>query len=436
MMNIANAVLKLINKKGLVKGVSEYRQEYADPSFSDLIEYYKRDEYVGYTIEAFTTRTVGMGFFLTGDQPRALKLIDNFCNANKLFDLHWKIARDLWLSGNAFVNTVPSNQITTLHYLPLSSIQRIIRDESGNVDSYVQSWGGMIKYLSNDEVFHYKFNSIDENAFGEGLVNRLLRSGKGYLTEKNRLRKRMPLLKIREKMIDNAHRILSRYQPRHIYKNIPSSKIDEFVSLLNNIEPEQDFAADFNLEVEEARMDPRTRFEALLDYLDRMYVIGLHNPMLRLITLAGFTYASSQAAMETIEPEIRTMQFIIKQYDEELFRKVIEQHGGNAISANIELHWGMPERPELLISDIINAYQSGLEYGAPIITREEAREMLRESGWIIREYKSMAIENYQHFLAFKGKVYAISDKFYRYLREVRESNKPALINAPMVKENE
>jgi hypothetical protein len=96
----------------------------------------------------------------------------------------------------------------------------------------------------------------------------------------------------------------------------------------------------------------------------------------------------------------------------------------------------MPERPELLISDIINAYQSGLEYGAPIITREEAREMLRESGWIIREYKSMAIENYQHFLAFKGKVYAISDKFYRFLREVRESNKPALINAPMVKENE
>ncbi len=418
-MNISTVikpVLKLINKqKGIVKGASEYHQEYPDPSLSDLIEYYKRDEYVGYTIEAFATRTVGMGFFLTSDQPRALKLIDNFCRANKFNDLHWKICRDLWLSGNAFVNTVPSNLIDTLHYLPLSSISKILRDEKGNVINYVQSWGGMVKYLSNDEVFHYKFNSID-TAFGEGLVNRLLRSGKGYLTEKNKTRKRMPLLKIREKMVDNAQRILSRYQPRHIYKNIPSAKLDEFVSLLNNIEPEQDFAADFDLSVEEAKMDPRTRFESLLDYLDRMYVVGLHNPMLRLITLAGFTYASSQAAMETIEPEIRMMQSFVKFYDEELFSKIIEQHGGDPINANVELHWGMPERPELLINDIINAYQTGLEYGSPVITREEAREMLRESGWLIKEVNS----NAEHFLALHGRIYAISDMLYRFLRERTE----------------
>ncbi|MEM3383858.1 MAG: hypothetical protein QW698_07475 [Nitrososphaerales archaeon] len=430
-----NTILSKIQKhdKSLVKSISELLHEYADPSMSDLIDYYKRDEYVGYTIDAFSTRTVGMSFFLTANQPRALKLIDNFCRANKLYsELHWKIARDLWLSGNAFINTVPANKITTLHYLPLSSISKILRDRDGNVESYVQSWGGMINYLSKDEVFHYKFNSIDENAFGEGLVNRLARSGKGYLTERNKLRKRPPLLKIREKSIDNAHRILSRYLPRHVYKNIPSAKLDDFVSLLNNLEPEQDFAADFNIEIEEAKMDPRTRFEGLIDLLDRMQVIGLHNPMLRLITLAGFTYASSQAAMETIEPEIRMMQHFIKEKDEELFAKIIEQHGGDPINANVELHWGMPERPELLIEDIISAYRTGLEYGAPIITREEAREMLRESGWIIKEMKNeFQFKSEGNFLAYKGKIYSISDTFYRYLREIREA--PALIKA-MVRE--
>lgn len=422
-----NMILSKIRKypKGLVKGISELSQEYADPSLSDLIEYYKRDEYVGYTIDAFSTRTVGMGFFLTANQPRALKLIDNFCRANKFYsELHWKICRDLWLSGNAFINTVPTDKITTLHYLPLSSIQKILRDENGSVEGYVQLWGGIIKHLNADEVFHYRFNPIDENAFGEGLVNRLARSGKGYLTEKNKLRKRPPLLKIREKGIDNAHRILSRYLPRHVYKNIPSAKLDEFVALLNQIEPEQDFAADFNIEIEEAKMDPRTRFEALIDLMDRMQVIGLHNPMLRLITLAGFTYAAAEAAMETIEPEIRTMQSFIKEKDEELFSKVIEQHDGDPTKANVELHWGVPERPELIIADIISAYRTGLEWGTPIITREEAREMLREAGWIIRELPKPEPNESGRFLAFKGKIYSISDTFYRYLREFSEPSIP------------
>jgi len=418
---------------GLVKGVSESSPEYSDPSLRDLMDYYKRDEYVGYTIEAFTTRTVGMGFFLTGDQPRALKLIDNLCKANRLYlGLHWKIARDLWLAGNAFVNTVPVKQITTLHYLPLSSFHKILRDEEGDVESYVQLWGGVTRYLSPDEVLHYRWNPVDEDAFGEGLVNRLARPGKGYLTEKNKPRKRPPLLKIREKGVDNAHRILSRYLPRHVYKNIPSAKLDDFISLLNNLEPEQDFAADFDIAVEEARMDPRTRFEALIDLQDRMYVVGLQNPMLRMITLAGYTYAASEAAMETIEPSVRLMQHYIKEQDESLFARIIEQHGGSPQLANVELHWGMPERPELLIADIIAAYQTGLEWGAPIITRDEAREMLREVGWIIRELpkpEPMALKpGEEHFIAYKGKVYSISETFYRYLREVREP--PALIKLP------
>ncbi|NWG09170.1 MAG: hypothetical protein HXX80_02470 [Nitrososphaerales archaeon] len=428
---------------GLVRGISSLSPEYADPSLSDLVEYYRRDEYVGYTVEAFATRTVGMGFFLTGEQPRALKLVDNLCRANRLhLLLHWKIARDVWLSGNAFINTVPSEKVTTLHYLPLSSFYNVLRDQGGNVESYVQQWGGNRKFLGSDEVWHYRWNPVDEDPFGEGLVNRLARPGKGYQTEQKKTRKRPPYLQMREKRIDNAHRILARYQPRHAYTGVPSAQLDSFVSQLNTLEPEQDFATDFELKIEEAKMDPRTRFESLLDLLDRMDVVGLHNPMLRLITLAGFTFASSQAAMETIEPEIRMMQRFIKEQDEALFAKVLEQHGGSPDLANVELHWGVPERPELLIADIINAYRTGLELGNPIITREEAREMLREVGWIVKEgpkpesvYAGKQTHE-GHFIALKGKVYAISETFWRYLREIREP--PPLMKAPkvMVKEDE
>ncbi|NWG09148.1 MAG: hypothetical protein HXX80_02350, partial [Nitrososphaerales archaeon] len=136
--------------------------------------------------------------------------------------------------------------ITTLHYLPLSSFYKILRNEAGDVETYVQLWGGVTKYLNPDEVLHYAWNPVDEDAFGEGLVNRLARPGKGYRTEKNKARKRPPLLQIREKGVDNAHRILSRYLPRHIYKNIPSARLDDFIALLNTLEPEQDFAAEFD----------------------------------------------------------------------------------------------------------------------------------------------------------------------------------------------
>jgi hypothetical protein len=52
--------------------------------------------------------------------------------------------------------------------------------------------------------------------------------------------------------------------------------------------------------------------------------------------------------------------------------------------AKVEIHWGQPVRPELEFSQIIQAAKADA-YNAAIISREEARKMLRELGWMLEE---------------------------------------------------
>jgi hypothetical protein len=361
-----------------VLGLVEYRvEERPDPDLAELVEWYRRDNYVKFAVDSIVSR-IGTKYYLVGEEPEVLRLLDAFLRRNRFVELHLKLARDLVLSGNAFVNTVPPGRIEALHYIPLSSVRRIVRGPDGRPIKYVQHWHGRVAELGAEEVWHLRFNPVDEGAFGEGLVNHLARPGMGYQVKGKTVR-RPPFLEVKER-IDNAMRILvEKYPPRSIFR-VPKAAREAFREAYEQAMAGQDLVVDFDVQQLEVKMDSRTRFYELIDHLDRHVVTGLRNPLIRLITYTGFTYASAMAAVEALEPEIALLRDYLSAQYSELLEKVLRQHGIDPGPSGIRLLFGEPQAPSWEVRDVIEAAR-GDERNPPIITVEEAREMLRMAGW-------------------------------------------------------
>ncbi|MCS6788942.1 MAG: hypothetical protein NZ733_06610, partial [Aigarchaeota archaeon] len=124
----------------------------------------------------------------------------------------------------------------------------------------------------------------------------------------------------------------------------------------------------------------KTRFYELIEHLDRQVVTGLRNPLIRLITYTGFTYASAQAAIETLEPEVALLRDFLSSQYEEMISTVLRQHGIDPGPSGVRLVFGEPQAPSWDVKDVIAAAR-GDDRNPPIISVEEAREMLRLAGW-------------------------------------------------------
>jgi len=341
-----------------------------EPGLSMLVDWYKREPYVRYAVDAYAGR-VASRFYITSRDPEALSFIMAFLKRNKFSSINRLVARDVVLSGNAFLNVVPASRIASVYLLPLSSITSILRNESGEVVEYVQSWGGAVKRLPPEEVHHYRFNPIDNAAFGEGLINHLTRPGRGYV-KKGRQIRRPPLLEVKER-IDNAARLLLEEMPPFFVFKVPIGKRQEFSETYNQLLPGQHVVVDYDsFEVRSSQVESRTRFWELWEYIDRQVLTGLKNPLVRLITYTGFSRASAEAALETLEPEIASIQEFLGSEHEALLNRVLETNGFDVELADVRWNWASSQFPEWSIRDVIDLYEAG------IIEREEARTIIRE----------------------------------------------------------
>ncbi|MCS7118135.1 MAG: phage portal protein [Thaumarchaeota archaeon] len=365
-----------------VLGSADYHhREYSDPDFDLLVEWYRRDSYVKFAVDSIVAR-IGARYYLVGEDRELLRVVDSFLRRNRFADLHVKVARDVVLSGNAFINLVPKGRVNTLHYVPLSSIRAVIRAPDGRAMRYVQSWHGRVVELDAEEVWHLRFNPINEGAFGEGLINHLVRPGVGYPVRGKTVR-RPSLLEVKER-IDNAARILVEKYPQRSVFIVPRAARDSFKEAYEQAVVGQDLVVDFDLKQLEVKVDSKTRFYELIEHLDRQVVTGLRNPLIRLITYTGFTYASAQAAIETLEPEVALLRDFLSSQYEEIIGLVLGQHGIDSGQSSVRVMFGEPQSPSWDVKDVLAAAR-GDERNPPIISIEEAREMLRLAGWRLQD---------------------------------------------------
>ena len=373
----------------IVATVGGVSHEYPSVGFKDYIEAYEKDPDIAASVDFLTNQIVAPGFYTESDDPKAKELVDAFCAEVGMDELLFKVVKELVLAGNSFVryDLDRRGRLQGLIHLKLSGIKRVQKDKNTNKPiAYIYSPDGSVeKRIPAEEIIHFAWNTIDGSVLGCGIARQLLEPRQITLDTGETVTV-SSLLKHKWRMEWTMQRLLERYVSRFIYRfpGIPESVLKEkIIPYIQSLKPGQDFITNAReLEVKQLKIDPRANFEAYINYLHNETLAGLRTPVVKLFTTPGFTEASARAAVEAAEHHVRAIQRYVKRVVEnKIFRRLLEDYGFNWDESMVKLNWGLPERPEISLSDIFKASYPPSELYKPLISRREARSILRDMGW-------------------------------------------------------
>jgi hypothetical protein len=180
-------------------------------------------------------------------------------------------------------------------------------------------------------------------------------------------------------------------------------------------DPGSDFVTNAKFEVGELKAPERLRFE-YYQIFENMFTAALRSPVVKLFTTPGFTEASAREATSMFELFTNAVRELVEHVLEtKVFPLVTPEH--------VEIHWGQPQRPELSFAEIIQAARADA-YNPAIISREEARKMLRELGWILEEVEAETVG--EAFSFHRGKLVDTLDEVEIYLVPVDDIDKTTI----------
>jgi len=354
-------------------------------TLKDCVDAYLKDPACRSFVDFLADQTVGMGFYTSVDSKyayaeKAKEAVDEFCEQVNLEGLLQIGAREIIAAGNSFWEKIEPTHLEDLRILPLTSIERIKRDERGNVEAYVQSheYGG--KSIPPERIIHWRWNPVNGEAFGSGLLRTLLEtlpvpggSRMSFLEMKARIERMMP-------------EIFEKYagpDELWIFKGVGDDQLAAYQAQIKS-KPKAGarFIYSGEADIKTVQVDPRARFEAYIEHIWNQLIIGGGTPIPKLISTPGFTEASARAAVEVAERKVMALQRFMKRVVErEIFKPIIEQAGYDPERAAVRLNWGIPEKPEINMADLIKAAEQKL------ISPGEFRNIARKIGWEITEPK-------------------------------------------------
>lgn len=353
-------------------------------TFEDCIEAYLKDPSCRASVDFLADQVAGMGFYTTanGDYEgaeKAKQVVDEFCEQVNLDGMLQVAAREIIAAGNSFWEKVEPDRLEDLRILPLTSINRIKRDIHGNVEGYAQSatYGG--KTLAPDRIIHFKWNPVDGEPFGSGILRSLLErmsTGNGEA--------RMSFLEMKARIERMLPEIFEKYagpDELWIFEGVKDDRLAEYQRVIRS-RPKEGARFVYNrpADIKTVQIDPRTQFQAYLEHIINQIYLGGETPLPRLFTTPGFTEASAKVALDLAERKVTSLQRFIKRIVErEIFDPVVKQASYDMQKAAVRLNWGMPERPEIVITDLIKAAELQL------IRQDEFRKIMKNVGWELTE---------------------------------------------------
>jgi len=348
-------------------------------SFETLVNIYLQDPAAKAAVDFIADQTVGMGFYTTAEDPKAKALVDEFNEAINLDDMLMQATREIVAFGNSFWEKIEPNRLESLRILPLTSVEKILRDKFGVVQGYKQSFRYGSNLLDAEHIIHFCWNPVDGEAFGTGTLRSLAETMQLSNGETR------PCYAVMKAGIEKGMtEVIKKYAgPTELWKfpGLPDDKASEYASLLRGMPREgARFVVNVPAEVEVVTVDPRSRFEGYVEHVWNQFILGLQTPLPKLFTTPGFTEASARAAIEVAERKVMALQRFLKRIIErEIFVPIAKQTGFDPVKAQVRLNWGMPEKPELTVQDELRAFELGA------IRSEELRKMLVKQGWELWE---------------------------------------------------
>ena len=261
------------------------------------------------------------------------------------------MARDVWATGNSFLNPVSSDELpfAGVYMLPLSAFTKIHRDEAGNYVNFIMSWGGRAEQsIDPGDILHARWLPIDESAFGEGIGQAMGRKGIGYKTDNGTVVKREDWFTAAEKIEDVSSKMIYAGLPRYFAFFEGEGADEEFIdgvnTQLNKLDPLQHFATNVKGDIKTVSLDTQNRFDSFIRYIDDQIVSGTMSPLIRLWSSLNFSYASSKEAVDAMFPLIQMYQRFHKRFIEKMiYAPLIVQEGWDLKKANVKLHWGQED---------------------------------------------------------------------------------------------
>jgi len=383
--SIKEALKRVRDPQGtLLRAWSESYGEVPVITFQDYIDAYVKDPSCGAFVDFLADQAVGMGFYTTANQEysqaeEAKRAVDEFCEKVNLDGLLQIGAREIVMCGNSFWEKVEPNKIEELRILPLSSIERIKRDVYGNVEGYVQSASYSGKTVGPERIIHFKWNPVNGEAFGRGILRSLLEKMKAG----NETRMSFLEMKARiEKMLPEIFEKYAGPDELWIFEGVSDEKLAEYQRLIRS-KPKAGARFVYNkpADIRTVQIDPRTQFQSYLEHIVNQLYLGGHTPLPKLFTTPGFTEASARAAIEVAERKVMALQRFAKRIVErDLFDPVVERAGYNPKEAGVRLNWGMREEPEIDLAQIVRLAEISATTGIQYIRPDEMRKFLSKIG--------------------------------------------------------
>jgi len=292
---------------------------------------------VSYAVEKMAEQAVGPGFYLRGDNPRAMSIVEEFNDRVNLRLQLLRVAKELLLYGNCFmerrfdalkVDLKDEFQATRLgnlvdvQILPVTTM-RVVPEPSKGLRGYVQLIMGVHRKMPPECVAHFRFNvvggAIGSDFYGMGVVQPILdyvdqlRAMEDYML---RIMRRYASPKVHWRLGDPEH------MPR-------PQDLAEWAGSLKTVSPDEDYVSSYLAQATVLEPDLRARFEEYLDHYLMMVVAGLQDPTVILSTTkTRVSDASATAMLESQTRKVNALRDAMKELVQDLiFKPLIAQAG-------------------------------------------------------------------------------------------------------------
>lgn len=307
---------------------------------------YKKFGMVSGVVDKYVDFVVGPGFFVTCDDERGKKLIDDFMQEVNFDTLLRAWIKEGLVKGNGFIEIGGGKDETPKGLKVLNANYMYVkRDNKGVIEGYNQYTGAFKRFdqkkvipFETYQVAHIGFNKIGDGAYGLGIVYPAL-SSINYLLQNE---KDMHMLMTRKA---NApyHIKMGGVVGGKYYKPNPSdvNRIGKDLEWLNN---KHEWTTDGLTDIKVIDFgNIGDKFDSVLRYDMDMLIYTFQVPGV-LLGMANIPEGLAQVQMDAFQRRIQSLQAEIeKVIEQNIFRRVLLSNG---LDVHVEFEWGQPSDTE------------------------------------------------------------------------------------------
>lgn len=356
----------------------------------ELKKIWDNDESFSLATQFVAEAVAGPGHHITVEpsSPDLLRDLRQFEEDVGMDELLFGVAEELVGWGYSFTEIVKPSNIVNLVPLPVYSNWELGYDKLGQTLLEVrQRLGSQEVKFKPDQLIFWQYRPRGE-LLGRGILH-LAASERNYslrFSDDSVKKFVVPSLYERKAMVEDDMRLVFHHLIPRSFITIEGAD-DAFISAektnIAKMSPGERYVLNLPVKVVGETVDPRARFDAIVDFLDTAIVRATGVPILKLFTQKGFTEASARVVVEQFDRKVASIQRIIaRKVERHVYQPLAAQllgdrSVGGKLKFDIRLKWNQLGKPTPNEQNIIAFVSNRL------MTLEEARNTLRTWGYML-----------------------------------------------------